>query len=599
MEQRVSLAQFKQGFSSSEPATERHAGAATASGVNFESSTRQIAQRQALARLQGSPRQALQRQAQGSSTFNLTGLPDKLKAGIEALSGMDISAVRVHTNSDKPAHMHAEAYAQGNDIYVGCGQERHLPHEAWHVVQQRQGRVKATMQFAGMGVNDDPRLEHEADTMGSIASRGGVSQLEPTSRVSNYSGTGAGVVQRAVGFELEVNIPVSQQTAPADTIAADIRDADQDWANARIAFPEADPHAIPPAPQAVIYTATNGGVTVDAVPDKRRLATGMPRQILEIRVSPIDTANIAGLGATMGLVRTGIDGLYNPINGGAPQTHRFPIPGGIPAMIGLPFGNDPTGAFNDADRAEVTWKTYMQATAGIRTDRIREVHSKINQGATGTDDASLDSLKSSTARHKDIADDARAAAYNVYNTVHGAANNPDDGIAAEKESVLGFLTLVCSYLIGGKKAYRGRGNKNPKNMAALFSRSGFNQLRTQTLSASSEGWIRSNAVSFRKELVLATRSADADDRMYSPLFNRLAMANPTQNVVIFLNDALSGAQDRYTNAEAKSIIAPENVGAARPGGVFEFRRISNPGDNPGAWVAKIQQVVTAIHHLNN
>ncbi|MDQ0008286.1 hypothetical protein J2T07_000445 [Luteibacter jiangsuensis] len=599
MEQRVSLAPTEQGLSPSEPAAERRDGVATASGVNFESSTRQIAQRQVLAKLQGSPRQPLQRQAPGGSTSNLTGLPDKLKAGVEALSGMDISAVRVHTNSDKPAQMHAEAYAQGNDIYLGRGQERHLPHEAWHVVQQRQGRVKATMQFAGIGVNDDPRLEHEADTMGTIASRGGVSQLATTSPVSNDSVTGAGVVQRAVGFELEVNIPVSQQTAPADAMPAGLRPAGQDWANARIPFPEADPHGIPPVPQAVIYTATNGGVTVDAVPDKRLLAAGMPRQILEIRVSPIDTANIAGLGATMGHVRTGIDGLYNPINGGAPQNHRFPIPGGIPAMVGLPFGNDPTGTFNDADRAEVTWRTYMQATAGIRTDRVRKLHKKISEGATGADDASLDSLESSTARHQDIADDARTAAQNVYNTVHGVANNPDDGIAIERKSVLGFLTLVCSYLLGGKKAYRGRGNLNPKNMTALFSRTGFNQLRTQTLSANSEAWIRTNAVSFRSALVNATRSADADDRMYSPLFNRLGMAHPTQNVVIFLNDALGGAQDRYTDAESKSIIAPENVGAARPGGVFEFRRISNPGANPGAWVAKIQEVVTAIHHLNN
>lgn len=268
-------------------------------------------------------------------------------------------------------------------------------------------------------------------------------------------------------------------------------------------------------------------------------------------------------------------------------------------MIGLPHGNDPTGAFNDADRAKVTWRTYMQATAGIRTDRLGNLHSKINEGATGVDDPSLESLKSPTARHRDIADDARTAAQNVYNTVHGTTPNPDDGIAMEKESALGFLTLVCSYLIGGAKAYRGHGNKNPKNMAALFSRSGFNQLRTQTLSVNCEAWIRTNANDFRAALVNATRDADADDRMHSPLFNRLGMHHPTQSVMIFLNDALSGAQDRYTNAEAKSIIAPENVGAARPGGVLEFRKIGNPGNSPGAWVAKMQEVITAIHHLNN
>jgi hypothetical protein len=63
----------------------------------------------------------------------------------------------------------ALAYAQGNDIHLGPGQERHLPHEAWHVVQQRQGRVQPTTSVAGVAVNDDPALEHEADTMGGKA----------------------------------------------------------------------------------------------------------------------------------------------------------------------------------------------------------------------------------------------------------------------------------------------------------------------------------------------------------------------------------------------------------------------------------------------
>lgn len=52
---------------------------------------------------------------------------------------------------------------------MALGQERHLPHEAWHVVQQAQGRVKPTFQMKGMAVNDDEGLEHEADIMGERA----------------------------------------------------------------------------------------------------------------------------------------------------------------------------------------------------------------------------------------------------------------------------------------------------------------------------------------------------------------------------------------------------------------------------------------------
>ncbi len=65
------------------------------------------------------------------------------------------------------AQLNAHAYAQGNEIYLGSGQEKHLPHEAWHIVQQKQGRVKPTMQMKGkVSINDDNSLEKEADIMG-------------------------------------------------------------------------------------------------------------------------------------------------------------------------------------------------------------------------------------------------------------------------------------------------------------------------------------------------------------------------------------------------------------------------------------------------
>jgi hypothetical protein len=102
---------------------------------------------------------------------NKTGLPNQLKSGIESLSGMSMDHVKVHYNSDKPALLQAHAYAQGNEIHLGAGQERHLPHEAWHVVQQAQGRVRPTLQMKAGAVNDDPSLESEADRMGEKAAQ--------------------------------------------------------------------------------------------------------------------------------------------------------------------------------------------------------------------------------------------------------------------------------------------------------------------------------------------------------------------------------------------------------------------------------------------
>lgn len=100
---------------------------------------------------------------------NNTGMPDNLKSGIESLSGFSMDDVRVHYNSSKPATVQALAYTQGTDIHVAPGQEKHLPHEAWHVAQQMAGRVSPTTNINGMPVNDNTALEHEADVMGEKA----------------------------------------------------------------------------------------------------------------------------------------------------------------------------------------------------------------------------------------------------------------------------------------------------------------------------------------------------------------------------------------------------------------------------------------------
>jgi len=100
---------------------------------------------------------------------NKTGIPDNLKSGIENLSGIDMSDVKVHYNSPQPVQLNALAFTQGKDIYIGPNQEKHLSHEAWHVVQQKQGRVKPTTKFGDKNINDDISLEREADLMGGKA----------------------------------------------------------------------------------------------------------------------------------------------------------------------------------------------------------------------------------------------------------------------------------------------------------------------------------------------------------------------------------------------------------------------------------------------
>lgn len=137
------------------------------------------------------------------------GLPLQLKAGIESLSGYSMDDITVHYNSSEPAQLNALAFAQGTDIHLAGGQEKHLPHEAWHVVQQKQGRVKPTFQLKGKtNINDDASLEQEADVMGAKAAQFRPAVNSGTSKQATQTDTAPGVVQRLTGYELEANFPL-------------------------------------------------------------------------------------------------------------------------------------------------------------------------------------------------------------------------------------------------------------------------------------------------------------------------------------------------------------------------------------------------------
>ncbi len=133
---------------------------------NFEDNRPEMAIMRKLQNMAGTP------PASSPQKGNETGLPEPLKSGVETLSGHTMDDVKVHYDSDQPNQLNAHAYAQGTDIHVAPGQEQHLPHEAWHVVQQKQGRVQPTKQLKDkVNINDNEGLEKEADVMGAKASQ--------------------------------------------------------------------------------------------------------------------------------------------------------------------------------------------------------------------------------------------------------------------------------------------------------------------------------------------------------------------------------------------------------------------------------------------
>lgn len=157
-----------------------------------------VAQRRHMTQLLGAPARPAQPYT-GS-------LPTRLGMGIEALSGLSMNHVKVHYESGKPAQLNALAYARGSDIHLGPGQERHLPHEAWHVVQQAQGRVGSTLQMAGVALNDNAGLEREADVMGARALSGSAVAAPRTSeaRSSESSSAPTPVIQRLTAVAANV-----------------------------------------------------------------------------------------------------------------------------------------------------------------------------------------------------------------------------------------------------------------------------------------------------------------------------------------------------------------------------------------------------------
>ena len=88
---------------------------------------------------------------ENAQQVNQTGIPDQIKKGFERLKGISLDDIRVIFNSKEPAKYGALAYAMGNEIHIAPGQEDNLPHEVAHIVQQKQGKVKATKEENGQG----------------------------------------------------------------------------------------------------------------------------------------------------------------------------------------------------------------------------------------------------------------------------------------------------------------------------------------------------------------------------------------------------------------------------------------------------------------
>jgi|GEM_PF-6253372 len=261
------------------------------------------------------PQSALKKQ-QGNSVVlqkkeNKTGLPDQLKSGIEHLSGYSMNDVKVHYNSNKPAQFEAHAYAQGTNIHIAPGQEKHLPHEAWHVAQQKQGRVNPTVKFKQhIAVNDSPVLEHEADRMGAKALQHTV--VDSPESLSTASPAGS-TIQRTV-WEWKKNnrwVAIGKDTAmkgPPRHNGTRVGELYDDTLT---------------GPVGATATAIRPPVPAPSLAD-RRIGVGQPQAVQDERIDALKTAKASG----QKLTKLGTDQLTAGTSNAA---HLRRIIGSIPA----------------------------------------------------------------------------------------------------------------------------------------------------------------------------------------------------------------------------------------------------------------------------
>lgn len=469
-------------------------------------------------------------------------LPAGLRAGVEALSGLSLQGVRVHLDSPRPRQVNALACTHGKDIYLGPGQQRHLPHEAWHVVQQMQGRVGETGQVGGAAINDNSALEAEADRMGARANAGSLDGPETrpaTPPQKTGAGSTSGVMQRRVGFEFEMNWHVK---APGNTIG--MHQAIVEGTNWE-ATPDMSPH---PDPNERRYTGWGSFEYVTSAFDESLLG----RVRLENTLDEIVTLTDTMAGRLGSLLRTD-DSIHlsseigGPVRWGAatPQARR---------------GDILVVRHNEAPNAS------PQMTAGIRRENLPRVFGELGAAPQAGvpniygRDATTAGGALSPARTRIATVQARAA--------QQAARVPNSYMnAAQRSTYEGAITHLALIVALGDIVNVGT---NEKYLSPLLSRTNFGDL---------PGFVRRYAT-FKSDVLIASGRATVDN-WNAVRTQRLFRASPAMGpmtIDAWLNAIRNGNDPLQWGREGDlQRWLPQQVGALGSrsvGHVYEFRGIS-------------------------
>lgn len=151
-------------------------------------------------------------------------LPQVLQSNMENAFRQDFSGVDIHRNSPQAERLNALAYTQGENIHFAPGEfnphsERGrnlIGHEFAHVVQQRSGMVQPTAMLGkGLALNDNEKLECEADILGKKSINGGSQDLI---RSKNHNLEINNIISGPVFSNLKV---MQKQVAPTTNLPND------------------------------------------------------------------------------------------------------------------------------------------------------------------------------------------------------------------------------------------------------------------------------------------------------------------------------------------------------------------------------------------
>lgn len=574
-------------------------------------------------------------------------LPAALRSRVEALSGFDMGDVRVHFNSPKPAALQALAYTQGSDIHVAPEQAQHLAHEAWHVVQQKQGRVQPRFRIGGQPVNDDRMLEHEAETMGAkllspaaapaadARPRQGLVQRQPAKTA----------IQRAIGLEIEVPVPVDDLKKPESDDIADEVAAVETAATPK----EALDHKVAAfdLTRKVTYGTVRDsehGFHVDVDHDARvktpaPLNTGWPLReggqdsIMEIVTEP--AATLAEFNRTMDNVTRFVQQVNTQT---ARLSTRWIDPFGNGINIG-PLDFSAKGIANER-RPNHNWQGSVQVNIGID---MREYASLAKWYAKSSYAKASRAPLGEQAIYQRSKDNI-VAAVDAGRAVIGALMT---GLSAQQKAAMGnlrglrgWLTHLALYLLGGEGGVPGT---TVKNITPILLKSPQDIAIHYGMTAAEEKYYLDNREDILGRLVLQTGRTDLDatdplnadvvkgkatHEVYREAKGKLdtgtafhALSSTEQNAVIAygtdlgsLSDSLdqvayagkpiAGAQPlgpvRSGNTAVRSIPSVRDADDVdrRGGVVVEFRNLPGFHDGPAKWRAIGKDFLSAADKRN-